>query len=72
LIEESLRRARAVEGCMVGVVGDPEYYARFGFSADAARSFDSTYAGEHFMAITLTGTPAPAAPVLYSRRFTEL
>jgi putative acetyltransferase len=72
LIEETLRRARAAEGCMVFVVGDPEYYARFGFSADAARSFDSTYAGEHFMAIALTERPAPAEPVLYSRRFAEL
>ena len=72
LIEETLRRARTVEGCMVFVLGDPEYYARFGFSTEAARRFDSPYAGEHFMAIALTETPAPAAPVLYSRRFAEL
>jgi putative acetyltransferase len=72
LIEETLRRARAAEGGMVFVVGDPEYYARFGFRADAARSFDSPYAGEHFMAIALTETPASAAPVFYSRRFAEL
>lgn len=72
LIEQTLRRARAVEGRMVFVLGAPNYYARFGFSADAAASFDSPYAGEHFMAIALTETPAPAAPVLYSRRFAEL
>jgi putative acetyltransferase len=72
LIEEAFRRARAAGNSMVFVLGEPDYYARFGFSVDATRGFDSAYAGEHFMAIALTGTPAPAASVIYSQRFAEI
>jgi putative acetyltransferase len=57
---------------MVFVLGEPEYYARFGFGTGAARGFDSPYAGEYFMAIALTETPVQAVPVIYPRRFAEL
>jgi predicted N-acetyltransferase YhbS len=40
------------------VLGPAIYYARFGFDADAAASFQSRYVGPHFMALRLT----PAAP----------
>jgi putative acetyltransferase len=72
LIEEALRRARAAGSAMVFVVGEPVYYARFGFTTDASRGFDSPYAGEYFAAIALTEAPGEAAPVVYSRRFAEL
>ena len=41
------------------VLGDPAYYCRFGFDAEAARGYDSPYAGEHFMACVLR-PPVPA------------
>jgi putative acetyltransferase len=41
------------------VLGDPAYYARFGFKAETAAGFDSPYAGDHFMAVTLHGRPMP-------------
>lgn len=36
------------------VLGDPEFYARFGFSAALAAGFDSPFAGPAFMALELT------------------
>lgn len=35
------------------VVGDPDYYQRFGFTAIAARPLAAPFAGPHFMAIEL-------------------
>jgi putative acetyltransferase len=42
------------------VLGEPEYYSRFGFSAAAAAPFQSRYAGTYFMA-TSFGVPLPAS-----------
>jgi putative acetyltransferase len=35
------------------VVGHPQYYPRFGFSAEIARKFASPFPGDHFMAMAL-------------------
>lgn len=59
LIEEGLRRAAADGRQGVFVLGDTRYYGRFGFSADAAKDFQSSYAGEHFMALALNGKSLP-------------
>ena len=51
--------ARAREGGWAAafVLGDPAYYGRFGFRADAARGYASPYAGEHFLALPLGPEP---------------
>ena len=41
------------------VLGEPDYYARFGFAATWARSFASPYAGDYFMALPLQGGLMP-------------
>lgn len=38
---------------IVLVVGHPDYYPRFGFSAEKARALESAYAGEAFQALEL-------------------
>lgn len=46
----------ALEGAgeqIVFVLGHPEYYPRFGFSADLAAPFESEWSGEAFMALRL-------------------
>ena len=50
LIREALRQADALGEELVFVVGDPDYYGRFGFTAEAAAPFSSPYAGPHLMA----------------------
>lgn len=41
------------------VLGEPAFYARFGFDADFARNFDSPYAGDYLMALPLQGGLMP-------------
>jgi len=44
------------------VLGDPAFYARFGFAADLARGYASPYAGDHLMAAALQGGAIPCGP----------
>ena len=61
LIREALERSRAAGEEMMFVLGEPDYYSRFGFSAEAARPFESPYSGEYFMALRFNGAPPPRA-----------
>lgn len=61
LIECGLAAANGRGTRIVFVLGDPEYYGRFGFSAAAAAPFASPYAGPHLMAQWLSSRQAPAA-----------
>ena len=62
---ELIRAALAIAGTLgeelVFVLGDPEYYRRFGFSAEAAAPFASPYSGPYFMALWLRPEPSPPA-----------
>ena len=57
LIEAGLAalRSRNAAGCVV--LGDPRYYARFGFTADPALAYQSA-PREYFQALVLAGPPA--------------
>jgi putative acetyltransferase len=54
LIQEGLRRCGDLGHSIVIVVGEPDYYSRFGFSSTLARKLRSRYSGEAFMALELT------------------
>jgi len=41
------------------VLGEPDYYGRFGYDAAVARNFASPYAGDYFMALPLQGGLVP-------------
>jgi len=58
LVEAGLAQLRAGGETIVFVLGQPDYYRRFGFSQETARAYDSIYAGAHFMALKL----GPGAP----------
>jgi putative acetyltransferase len=53
LIREGLARCKALGFDAVAVLGDPDYYSRFGFSAALAKSLHTPYSGEHFQALEL-------------------
>lgn len=59
LIREGLDRARRDGWQVVVVLGDPDYYRRFGFEPALAAGFESPYAGPHLMAMPL-GAAMPA------------
>ena len=72
LIEKALRQAEAAGEELVFVVGDPDYYRRFGFSAEAAAPFRSPYAGRHFMARAFGVAVPDAGRADYAAAFGEL
>ncbi|MGE0179544.1 MAG: GNAT family N-acetyltransferase [Sphingomonas sp.] len=53
LIEAALAVAEAMGEELVFVLGEPDYYRRFGFAAETAAPFASPYAGPYFMALKL-------------------
>ncbi len=67
LIEAGLARLREMgaQGCVV--LGDPAYYARFGFVSDPALTYPGVPA-EYFQRLVMTG-PAPAGTVAYHQGF---
>ena len=52
------------------VVGNPAYYARFGFSVAAGERYPNVYSGSYFMAL-VPGDPAqaPIGPVTFPQAF---
>lgn len=53
LMREGLRRAANAGHRIVVVLGHPDYYPRFGFSAALAKRLSSPYSGDAFMALEL-------------------
>jgi putative acetyltransferase len=74
LIGAGLDRARAIGTEIVFVLGEPDYYGRFGFAKEMAASFASPYAGEYFQAMALLEGFAPpgSGRADYARAFAEL
>ena len=55
------------------VLGEPAYYGRFGYSAEAARGFATPYAGPYFMVLALDGElPAHSGEIRHARAFAAL
>ena len=54
------------------VLGNPDYYTRFGFSLKDAEPFETEYSGPHFMAFWLGEARVPPAPLIYPKAFTDL
>ena len=73
LIQHGIASARRCGTEMVFVLGEPEYYGRFGFTAATARPFASPYAGRYFQALMLNHAPlATAGTAEYAAAFREL
>ena len=75
---ELIRSALAIAGALgeeaVFVLGEPDYYRRFGFTAEAAAPFASPYAGPFFMALWLrpNADPPVAGKAEYAPAFASL
>ena len=72
LTREGLRLLAARDEALVFVLGDPVYYARFGFDPEAAAPFVSTYAGPHFMVQRLAENVPRGGIVRYPAAFDQL
>lgn len=70
LVEAGLKLCRARGIAAVLVLGDPEYYGRFGFSAEAARGLRAPFSGPAFQALELVpGALARGGAVRYADAF---
>ncbi len=67
LIRSALAIASTLGEEVVFVLGEPDYYRRFGFTAEAAAPFASPYAGPYFMALWLR--PPSAMPATGSAAY---
>lgn len=72
LVQQGLAVARARGVQAVFVLGDPAYYARFGFSVRAARGFGCPWSGPEFQMLTLTSQSLPAGALTYAPAFDAL
>jgi putative acetyltransferase len=59
LIQQGIERATYEGWAGIFVLGDPNYYRRFGLEAKHADGFESPYAGPHFMALPLNSEELP-------------
>ena len=70
LVNEGLSRCRGANIPAVIVLGHPDYYPRFGFSAGAAESLKAPFSGPAFMALAFTADALkPGAQVRYAKAF---
>lgn len=72
LVHAAIDDARAKSAAAIYILGDPAYYARFGFSLETARDFDCVYAGSHFMALMLATPPLAPGSLVYPAPFATL
>jgi putative acetyltransferase len=73
LIRSGLEKAAAGGWESVFVLGEPAYYARFGFSAALASGFASPYVGPYLVALALNGPlPAIAGKIEYAAAFRDV
>jgi len=73
LITRAISRARDEGWAGIFVVGDPNYYERFGFDREAAAGFTSPYAGRHFMMLKLSPSlPAATGKLRHAPAFVDL
>lgn len=71
LIRAGIERARAEGWRGVFVLGHADYYPRFGFSPEAARGFESPFAGPHFMFLPLSDDAPRKGAARYPAAFGE-
>ncbi len=72
LVRAGLDRLRAQGETLAFVLGDPAYYARFGFALGTAQPFTCVYAGPYFMALRLSDAAPRAGTVRYPAAFDGL
>ena len=73
LVDEGLRDLKEAGLDLVVVLGEPTYYRRFGFTAQAAKPLRTPYDGPYLQALALSDEGHLArGPISYARAFAEL
>ncbi|MEM7423252.1 MAG: N-acetyltransferase, partial [Pseudomonadota bacterium] len=72
MIRECITRAWHEEAAILFVLGEPPYYARFGFNAADAVAFESPYSGEFWLALIRPGAAPQPGPAVHAKAFAGL
>lgn len=73
LVRSTLRKAKEAGWQGVFVLGDPDWYRKFGFDPVLARGFESPYVGPHLMALSFDGPlPVLSGKIDYAPAFAAL
>jgi len=72
LIRRAIENARDAGYDIIFVLGEPDYYKRFGFETKEAALFRAPFRGAYFMALNLVGRPVAPADVIYPHAFAAL
>ena len=72
LITNAIELARGLDEKIIFVLGQPQYYSRFGFSTESAMPYPCPYAGPYFMALLLSQPSVEVQPVIYPDAFSNL
>jgi putative acetyltransferase len=72
LIRDGLERARRAGVGLVLVLGSPDFYRRFGFSAENALGIEVPWQGPNFMGLILRDTRPPRGRAIYPGAFAAL
>lgn len=73
LITQGLQRVKEMGYDIVVVLGEPDYYSRFGFTPDLAGNLKTPYDGPYLQALALSEHGKAAhGSVTYARAFAEL
>ncbi len=72
LIAHAHHKIRQEQECLAFVLGEEEYYARFGFSADLASSYKSPYSGPYLLGCKWSDDIPQSGKLIYPAAFAEL
>ncbi|MCD2323251.1 N-acetyltransferase [Sphingomonas sp. IC-56] len=75
LVQAGLEHLRAAGAMLCFVLGEPDFYGPFGFSADWARGFATPYAGDYLLALPLQDGAMPCGergPATHATAFAQL
>lgn len=72
LIRDGIARLGSAGETLMLVLGDPKYYARYGFDAKAARAYRTPYDGPYLQALRLSDDAPLGGEVRYASAFAGL
>lgn len=72
MIRNGIARLGAAGEALILVLGNPQYYARFGFDAFAATAYRTPYDGPHMQVLCLSDDAPVRGEVRYAPAFASL
>ena len=72
MIRDGIARLKAAGETLIIVLGDPDYYSRFGFDVEAARAYRTPYDGPYQQALRLSDAAPSSGEVRYAAAFAGL